>query len=93
MTRAVAPPQAPSTQAELYLTLQLEPDSGSALLRVVSTLHRRRCRILQASFRQVAGSCDELQLHILAPRAYAVRVEHWLLGLIDVRGAVTVASD
>jgi hypothetical protein len=71
-------------QAELHLTLELERESGSALLRVVSTLHRRRCRVLHASFRAARNGRDELDLVIQAPAPHAARVEHWLRGLRDV---------
>jgi hypothetical protein len=84
MTRAVAPPSPISTQAELHLTLELERGSSSALLRVVSTLHRRRCRVLRASFHASPTGRDELDLIVQAPTAHAARVEHWLRGLRDV---------
>ena len=89
MAPAVAPPSPSSTQAELHLSLELASDaSGSALLRVVSTLHRRRCRVLHASFRTAAPhGRDELDLVIHAPAAHAPRVEHWLRSLVDVRRA------
>jgi hypothetical protein len=87
MTRAVAPPSPISTQAELHLTLELERDSGSALLRVVSTLHRRRCRVLRASFHPSPTGRDELDLVVQAPGAQAARVAHWLRSLVDVRRA------
>jgi len=93
MTPAVAPPSPTSTQTELHLSLELERGSGSALLRVISTLHRRRCRVLHASFGRGDGHTDELRLHILAPGPYAHRVEHWLRGLVDVRCAATLPSD
>jgi len=93
MTRAVAPPSPTSTRAELHLELELEPDSDSALLRVVSALHRRRCRVVRASFSGGTGECDRLELQVLAPGLYPLRVEHWLTGLIDVRSAVARASD
>jgi hypothetical protein len=84
MTRAVAPPSPISTLSELHLRLELERDSGSALLRVVSTLHRRRCRVLRASFHASPTGRDELDLIVQAPSAQAVRVEYWLRGLRDV---------
>ena len=93
MSPAVAPPPPTSPHAELHLSLELEPGSGSALLRVVSTLHRRRCRVLNASFRPTASGRDELDLIVQAPRPHAARIEHWLGGLIEVYRAVTVASD
>lgn len=89
MSPAVAPPSPTAAHRELHLELELERESGSALLRVVSTLHRRRCRVLHASFRPAAGGRDQLELIVQAPNAYAARVEHWLRGLIDVRRADT----
>jgi hypothetical protein len=93
MTPAVAPPVQTPMQAELHLSLELERDGGSALLRVVSTLHRRRCRVVHASFRSAPTGTDQLDLVVSAPAPYAARVEHWLRGLVDVHRAVTVASD
>ncbi len=93
MTPAVVPPPPTSTHTALHLELELERDSETALLRVVSTLHRRRCRVLHATFHGDAGTCDQLDLHVEAPEPYAPRVEHWLRGLVDVRRAITVASD
>jgi hypothetical protein len=88
MSPAVAPPSPRSTQTELHLSLELASGaSSSALLRVVSTLHRRRCRVVHASFRLAAGGRDELDLVIEVPRSHAGRVEHWLRGLVDVRRA------
>lgn len=89
MTRTVAPPSPAPTHKELHLELELERDSGSALLRVVSTLHRRRCRVLRATFRPGAHDRDALDLIVQAPHAYAPRVEDWLRGLVDVRRAET----
>jgi hypothetical protein len=101
MTRADASPSntlpaAPErcmAPAEIHLELELARGSDSALLRVVSTLHRRRCRVLHASFHGDGGACDQLSLHVQAPGPYAPRVEHWLRGLVDVRRAVTLPSD
>ena len=89
MPPAAAPPSSTGTHQELRLWLELERDSGSALLRVVSTLHRRRCRVLHASFRPGADNRDALELTVQAPNAHAARVEHWLRGLVEVRRAET----
>ena len=98
MSRAAAPPSPiPAAAQELCLTLELARENDAALLRVVSTLHRRRCRVLDASFRGAGGagsadgSTDRLDLRIQAPGPYAARVEHWLRGLVDVHHA-TVRS-
>jgi hypothetical protein len=86
-------PIALAAPTQIHLALELEPDSDTALLRVVSTLHRRRCRVLHASFHGDAEDFDQLELHVQAPGPYASRVEHWLRALIDVRRAVTIPSD
>jgi hypothetical protein len=93
MSRVDAPPSPrPAAATELCLTLELARENDAALLRVVSTLHRRRCRVLDASFRgEPHGSTDRLELRIEAPEPYAARVEHWLRGLVDVHHA-TVRS-
>jgi hypothetical protein len=101
MSRAAAPPSPiPAAAQELCLTLELARENDAALLRVVSTLHRRRCRVLDASFRGAGsagsagsadGGTDRLELRIQAPGQYAARVEHWLRGLVDVHHA-TVQS-
>jgi hypothetical protein len=67
---------------ELRLVLDLEPDNDTALLRVFSTLHRRRCRVIE-----VAYGAGRLTLCVEAPALYAHRVEHWLGALVDVRSA------
>jgi hypothetical protein len=92
MTRAAAPPSPTSTQTELRLSLELERDSGSALLRVVSTLHRRRCRVMHASFRPASSERDALDLVVQAPGAYAGRVEHWLGALVAGRSAAALPA-
>ena len=93
MPRVDAPPPTTTRQTEIRLTLELERDGGAALLRVVSTLHRRRCRVIHADFHGDSGGCDRLELRIQAPRAYAPRVEHWLRGLVDVRRATVLAAE
>jgi hypothetical protein len=89
MTRVDAPPSPTlAAAAEICLTLELARENDAALLRVVSTLHRRRCRVLDASFRgDTDAGTDRLELRIEAPGAYAARVEHWLRGLVDVHHA------
>ncbi len=67
---------------ELALTLALDGASDSALLRVVTTLHRRRCRVTAARFRSERG---ELELRLQADPVHADRIEQWLGALVEVR--------
>ena len=80
-----APSSPMSNSTELRLSIELERGSDSALLRVFSILHRRRCRVLQAAFRGGDGAWDHLDLRLEAPRFYAPRVAHWLSALVEVR--------
>lgn len=69
---------------ELALTLRLDA-TEQALLRVLSTLHRRRCRVTAARF-EADGGRDLLALRLQAPAARAAQVERWLASLVEVRG-------
>jgi acetolactate synthase regulatory subunit len=87
MIRAPSHPNPDAT--ELTLTVEFEDAADDALLRVLSTLHRRRCRVTAAEFAaglaaDQAGS-GRLALRIQAPAAHAGRVGHWLNSLVDVR--------
>jgi hypothetical protein len=72
--------------AELSLIVELNRAGDDALLRVISLLHRRRCRVIAAEFTQLPGAQGRLALRLLAPAAHAGRVDQWLGSLIDVRG-------
>jgi hypothetical protein len=48
--------------ADLALTLELEPDSATALLRTLVLLHRRRCRVTEARYQSGIGGSDRLDL-------------------------------
>ena len=71
---------------ELALTVRLDPSCEGALLRVLSTLHRRRCRVTAARFHQDDSGSDRLALRLFAPAARAAQVELWLASLIEVHG-------
>jgi hypothetical protein len=71
-----------SEPTELALTLVLDGASDSALLRVLATLHRRRCRVTAAGFWSERG---ELQLRLQAAPIHARRIERWLEALVEVR--------
>jgi hypothetical protein len=71
-----------SEPTELALTLVLDGASDSALLRVMATLHRRRCRVTAAGFR---SECGELELRLQAAPVHARRIEQWLQALVEVR--------
>jgi hypothetical protein len=71
-----------SEPTEVALTLVLDGASDSALLRVVATLHRRRCRVTAAGFRSERG---ELELRLQADPVHARRIVQWLEALVEVR--------
>jgi hypothetical protein len=71
--------------AELSLRVELHRTGDDALLRIVSLLHRRRCRVTAAEFAAAPGAPGRLALRMLAPPAHVGRVEHWLGSLVDVR--------
>jgi hypothetical protein len=81
--RAHAPHSAAS--CELSLIVELHRTGDDALLRVISTLHRRRCRVTAAEFSAPPQAPGRLALRVLAPPAHVGRIEHWLGSLIDVR--------
>ena len=81
---STSPPIA--TTKPLTLTLELEHRSESALLRAISLLHRRRCRITRVEYRSGTGPCDRLTVWVEAPRLHAHRVEAWLAALVEVHG-------
>jgi hypothetical protein len=83
-TRAQAPQSASSS--ELSLIVELHRAGDDALLRVISLLHRRRCRVMAAQFSAPPDAPGQLALRVLAPPAHVGRIEHWLGSLVDVRG-------
>jgi hypothetical protein len=70
--------------AELTLIVELRGAGDDELLRVISLLHRRRCRVTAAEFSRRPGVAGRLTLRLLAPPSHARRVEQWLASLIDV---------
>jgi hypothetical protein len=86
MTRTTAM-QGTGSSNELHLSLELHGEAASTLLRVIATLHRRRCRVLGASFVSGHESGSRLELLIDAPASHREQVPHWLAALIDVRAA------
>jgi acetolactate synthase regulatory subunit len=89
MIRAPSQPNPGAT--ELTLTVEFADDADDALLRVLSTLHRRRCRVTAAEFAADRRASGRLALRIQAPAAHAGRVAHWLNSLVDVRHVSTTA--
>ena len=79
--------QPPGSASELSLVVELHRAGDDALLRVISLLHRRRCRVTAAEFSALPDARARLALRLLAPAAHAGRIEQWLGSLIDV-GAV-----
>jgi acetolactate synthase regulatory subunit len=91
MIRAPSQSQAGTNELTLMLTVEFDDDADDALLRVLSTLRRRRCRVTAAEF-AADGAPGRLALRIQAPAAHAGRVGHWLNSLIDVRHVSATAD-
>jgi hypothetical protein len=72
--------------------VEFAADADDALLRVLSTLHRRRCRVTAAEFAADRRASGQLALRIQAPAAHAGRVAHWLNSLVDVRNVWTAPA-
>lgn len=70
---------------ELALSLELHAGSECGLLRALTLLHRRRCRVLEARYDSPPGAPERLSLRIQAPARHAHCLEAWLSSLIDVR--------
>ncbi len=71
-----------TTTKRLSLELAGSPD---AVMRVLTVLHRRRCRVTSVDF--VAGDrhyAGRLEIGVDAPAAHAHCVESWLAQLVDV---------
>lgn len=83
MIHADPPPPTPPSYERLNLVVELGDPGDSSLLRVFSTLHRRRCRVTQVAFQ--AG--EQLELCVDAPPRHAGSVARWLGALVDVRSA------
>lgn len=75
-------------QVGLASTLELDPESPTALLRIVALLHRRRCLVTEAVYRSRIDGCAHLDLRIQAPGAHGHCVAAWLSALVDVRHVV-----
>ena len=70
---------------ELALSLELRAGSECGLLRALTLLHRRRCRVLEARYDSPAGAPERLSLLVQAPPRHAHCLEAWLSSLVDVR--------
>ena len=92
MIRSATPPSPSPLGAPTQLTLSVELKIGGecGLLRALSLLHRRRCRVVEARYWSAAGA-DRLTLRVQAPPRHAHCVEMWLASLVDVH-AVAVES-
>jgi acetolactate synthase regulatory subunit len=73
---------------EMTLSLELSAESDCALLRALTLLHRRRCRVLEARYE----GAEHLSLVVDAPSRHAHCVEAWLSALVDVRAVSTGAA-
>jgi acetolactate synthase regulatory subunit len=84
---ATAPTTAPARSADrtrLY-DVDLVGDDPEALVRVLATLRRRRCRITSVSFTEGdRHRPHQLVLGIEAPPAHAHVVTSWIERLVDV---------
>jgi hypothetical protein len=74
------PPRSAHGQVELTLTLELDPDSPTALLRTPVLPHRRRCRVTEAEYRSRIDGSDYLDLRVHAPPARAHCVPLHVIG-------------
>ena len=60
-------------------------EGPDVLVRVLSLLRRRQCRILAVDFQETdRHGPGRFELTILAPRRSAHRLDAWLMGLVDV---------
>jgi hypothetical protein len=75
-------------QVDLTLTLELEPDSTTALVRTLVVLHRRCCRVTEARYQSGIGGSDRLDLRVLAPPVHAHCVSAWLSAVVEVRRVI-----
>ena len=82
----------PLGATELTLMVELAENADDALLRVFSTLHRRRCHVTAAEFAADRRASGWLALRVQAPTAHAGRVADWLNSLVDVRHVRTARS-
>jgi acetolactate synthase regulatory subunit len=59
--------------------------TGDVLVRVLTLLRRRGCRIVAVDFHEGDRHCPgRLALSVEAPPRIEHRLESWLLGLVDV---------
>jgi hypothetical protein len=85
-TTSAAPPS-----TELTLSIELRTGAESGLLRALTLLHRRRCRVLEARYDTAAGA-DRLNLRVEAPSRHAHCVHAWLSSLVDVDAVTAYGS-
>ena len=69
---------------ELALSLELQAGSECGLLRALTLLHGRRCRVLEIRYDSPPGAPERLSLRVQAPPRHAHCLEAWLSSLIDV---------
>jgi hypothetical protein len=82
---------AASTPTELTLSIELRPGADAGLLRALTLLHRRRCRVLEASYGTARGT-DRLSVRVEAPPRHAHCLQAWLSSLIDVDAVTAYGS-
>jgi acetolactate synthase regulatory subunit len=79
-----SPPKQSAGGVEYVLDVRIR-DSPDAIVRVLATLRRRRCRITAVDF--AAGDRHRpgcLRIRVLAPLATASSLRHWIANLVDV---------
>jgi hypothetical protein len=91
MIQTASPSLTPVPPTELTLSIELETGSERGLLRALTLLHRRRCRVLEARYR-IAADADLLTLRVQAPPRHAHCVEAWLSGLLEVRAVAALVA-
>ncbi len=76
---------------ELTLSIELRAGAEAGLLRALTLLHRRRCRVLEASYGTARGA-DRLSVRVAAPPRHAHCLQAWLSSLIDVDAVTAYGS-
>jgi acetolactate synthase regulatory subunit len=84
-------PEAPTLRSRRYvLETNTEPD---VLLRVLTLLRRRGCRIVAVDFHETdQHGPGRFEVSVRAPARIGHRLEAWLTGLVDVVAVRAVAS-
>ena len=78
---------------ELALSLELHAGSECGLLRALTLLHGRRCRVLEVRYDSPPGAPERLSLRVQAPPRHAHCLEAWLsIDVCAVRAQVSATG-